>query len=57
MFWLALGATVVRWYDRKGLHRLQPDVLAHVQESITAYHAKAQPQPEPPLPDEQPPDA
>ena len=24
IFWLALGTTVVRWYDRKGLHRLTP---------------------------------
>jgi hypothetical protein len=30
IFWLALGALVVRWYDRKGLHRLQPDLLAYV---------------------------
>jgi hypothetical protein len=44
IFWVALGATVVRWYDRKGLHRLQPDLLAHVQQSISAYHAQTQPQ-------------
>jgi YhgE/Pip-like protein len=42
IFWLALGATVVRWYDRKGLHRLRPDLLAYVQESIGAYRAQAQ---------------
>jgi Protein of unknown function (DUF3533) len=44
LFWLALGATVVRWYDRKGLHRLDPDLLDYVQQSISAYRAQAQPQ-------------
>ena len=47
LFWLALGTTVVKWYDRKGLYRLQPDLLAHVQQSIGAYQAQAQPEPEP----------
>jgi YhgE/Pip-like protein len=46
IFWLALGATVVRWYDRKGLQRLSPDLIDYVQRSITAYRAQAQPQPE-----------
>jgi YhgE/Pip-like protein len=46
IFWLALGATVVKWWDRKGLHRLQPDVLAYVQQSSSAYRAQAQPEPE-----------
>jgi hypothetical protein len=45
--WLALGTTVVRWYDRKGLQRLSPDLIDYVQRSITAYRAQAQPQPEP----------
>jgi YhgE/Pip-like protein len=45
IFWLALGAIVVRWYDRKGLHRIQPDLLAHVHQSISAYRAEAQPEP------------
>ena len=44
IFWLALGAIVVRSYDRKGLHRIQPHLLAHVHQSISAYQAKAQPQ-------------
>jgi YhgE/Pip-like protein len=50
IFWLTLGATVVRWYDHKGLHRLQPDLLAHVQQSISAYRAQTQPRPEPSRP-------
>jgi ABC-type multidrug transport system permease subunit len=48
IFWLVLGATVVKWYDRKGLHRPRPDVLAYVKGSVRAYHAQAQPQPKPP---------
>ena len=46
IFWLALGATVVRWYDREGLQRLSPDLIDYVQRSITAYRAQAQPQPQ-----------
>jgi len=46
IFWLALGTTVVRWYDRKGLQRLSPDLIDYVQRSITAYRAQAQPQPQ-----------
>lgn len=52
VFWLALGTIVVRWYDRKGLHRIRPEVLAHVYQSIGAY--RAQPQPQPQDPGEQP---
>jgi YhgE/Pip-like protein len=46
IFWLALGTTVVRWYDRKGLQRLSPDLIDYVQRSIDAYQAQAQPQPQ-----------
>lgn len=42
LIWLALGTTVVRWYDRKGLHRLRPDLLAYVQKSIGEYQAQRQ---------------
>jgi YhgE/Pip-like protein len=44
IFWVALGVVVVRWYDRKGLHRLHPDLLAYVQESISTYRARAEAQ-------------
>ena len=54
IFWLALGATVVRWYDRKGLHRIRPDLLAYIQQSIGAYRAQAKPQPQPAEPTAQP---
>lgn len=57
IFWLVLGAVVVRWYDRKGLNRLQPDLIAYVQRSVSAYHAQAEPEPQPqerPQPQQQP---
>jgi len=44
IFWLALGVTVVRWYDRKGLHRLGPDLLAYVHQAVSDYRAQTQPQ-------------
>jgi YhgE/Pip-like protein len=40
VFWLVVGAVVVRWYDRKGLHRLQPEVLAHVSQAVQDYRTK-----------------
>jgi YhgE/Pip-like protein len=40
LFWLALGTIIVRWYDRKGLYRLDPDILAHVSESVEDYKAR-----------------
>jgi YhgE/Pip-like protein len=48
IFWLALGATVVKWYDRKGFHRIQPDLLAYIQQAVAAYPAQKEPQPQPP---------
>lgn len=47
IIWLVLGATVVKWYERKGLHRLQPDLIDYVQRSVSEYQAQARPQPEP----------
>jgi len=46
IFWLALGTIVVRWYDRRGLQRLSPDLIDYVQRSIAAYRAQP-PQPQP----------
>jgi hypothetical protein len=48
LFWLVLGIVVVRWYDRKHLYRLQPDVVAHVSLSVREYQTKKPPQPQPP---------
>jgi YhgE/Pip-like protein len=48
LFWLVLGVVVVRWYDRKRFYRLQPDILAHVNQSVQEYRAKqASPAPTP----------
>jgi ABC-type multidrug transport system permease subunit len=37
VFWVVLGFAVTTWYDRKGLYRLQPDLLAYVNRSVRAY--------------------
>jgi len=42
VFWLITGAAVTRWYDRRGMDRLQPDALEFVQRSAHAYTAAAQ---------------
>jgi hypothetical protein len=67
LFWLVVGAVVVRWYDRKGLYRLQPELLAHVNQAVQDYRAKqakeakqaTQAKPAGPAPDDvtHPPDA
>lgn len=38
VFWLVLGTVITRWYDRRGFHRIQPELLAYVQRSADAYH-------------------
>ncbi len=40
VFWLVVGAIVVRLYDRKGLYRLRPEVLAHVDQAVQDFRAK-----------------
>ncbi len=37
--WVIVGAAVARWYDRRGMDRLSPDVLEVVQRSARAYLA------------------
>jgi len=37
VFWIALGAAVTLWYDRRGLHRMQPELMAYVYRSVRAY--------------------
>jgi YhgE/Pip-like protein len=37
LFWLAVGTAIVKWYDRKRLYRLHPDILAHVSASVEEY--------------------
>jgi uncharacterized phage infection (PIP) family protein YhgE len=40
LFWLAIGSAIVKWYDRKRLYRLDPDILAHVNASVQDYKAR-----------------
>ena len=40
VFWVALGTAIVRWYDRKRLYRLHPDVLAQVSASVQDYRTQ-----------------
>ncbi len=47
VFWLVLGAGVVKWYDRKGFNRIDPELLAYVGGSVQQYksgHADARQQ-------------
>jgi Protein of unknown function (DUF3533) len=43
VFWLVLGAAIVRWYDRRGLYRLNPDVLAYVSNAVEGYMVRNDP--------------
>jgi YhgE/Pip-like protein len=48
LFWLALGTAIVRWYDRKHLYRLHPEILAYVSNVVEDRKAeKATPAPAP----------
>ena len=40
VFWLILGAVVVRWYDRKGYNRLDPELLGYVAASVQQYKSR-----------------
>jgi YhgE/Pip-like protein len=42
VFWLIVGVGITRWYDRRGLHRIEPDVLAYARTSARAYHDQQQ---------------
>jgi YhgE/Pip-like protein len=42
VIWLLVGAAVTRWYDRRGLDRLNPDVLEFMQRSARTYIAETQ---------------
>jgi hypothetical protein len=53
LFWLVLGTVVVRWYDRKRLYRLHPDVMAQVNQSVQEYKTKHA-APAPPAPRQSP---
>ena len=40
VFWLILGAVAVRWYDRKGYNRLDPELLGYVAASVQQYKSR-----------------
>ena len=37
VFWLIVGVTVTKWYDRRGLQRMNPDLLAYVHVAADSY--------------------
>jgi len=39
VIWLVLGVVVVRWYDRKGYSRLDPELLGYVAGSVQQYRS------------------
>lgn len=45
IFWIIVGTAVTTWYDRRGLYRLAPDLLAYVTRSAREYHAPEHTQP------------
>ncbi|HTZ22599.1 MAG TPA: DUF3533 domain-containing protein [Streptosporangiaceae bacterium] len=45
VFWVIVGIAVTRWYDRKGLARIQPNVLDFLHRSARAYIAAEKDQP------------
>ena len=40
VFWLLVGTTVVRWYDRRGFQRMRPELLTYVTEAVASYRAQ-----------------
>jgi len=40
VLWLIVGAAIVRWYDAKGLNRIDPALLAYINSSADAYKSR-----------------
>lgn len=40
VFWLAAGTALVRWYDRKGLSRIDPRLLEYVNRTAQDYKSR-----------------
>ncbi|MCK9901874.1 hypothetical protein CC117_17805 [Parafrankia colletiae] len=38
--WVVVGALIVRWYDRRAMHRLTPELLAYVDRSVQDFRAR-----------------
>jgi hypothetical protein len=41
VFWLAVGTIVTLWYDKKGFHRLRPELVELIESSAHAYRDRA----------------
>jgi YhgE/Pip-like protein len=39
VFWLIVGAVAVRWYDARGLYRIDPELIAHINASADSYRS------------------
>ena len=42
ILWLVIGVAITTWYDRRGLHRLQPEILEYWNRSVAAFAAGAE---------------
>ena len=40
LFWLVAGVLMVRWYDRRRLHRMDPELLAYVSTAVQVYRER-----------------
>ena len=40
VFWVALGVLVTTWYDRRGLYRIPPDLMEHIDQAVLAYQTE-----------------
>jgi len=40
IFWVVLGITATRWYDRRGMHRIEPEMLDYVTRSAQEYQER-----------------
>ena len=41
VLWVAVGTAVTKWFDRKGLDRLRPEYIEHLQASVRYYQDQA----------------
>jgi hypothetical protein len=41
VIWLILGAVAVRWYDRKGYNRMDPELLGYVAGSVQQHKSRS----------------
>jgi ABC-type multidrug transport system permease subunit len=54
-FWVAFGAAVTNWYDRRGLQRLPPEQLDYIDEAVRGYRQRTpKPASDEPAPQDRP---